>query len=318
MFKSAFSLCLLCLMLVAQPATPAGNDTGGKKKQIIMGGTTLGIRTTAQQDMEIAFNVAVREYLKSSDTDLKIVIFPSTQELYAAFDKREIDGIFGTPIEYLGRETQYGKDIMALGHRSAGVKQSFVLIARSGDGIGRIDDLKDKRLTLARYQDIEEVYLNTLLLKAGLAEIPGFFSARIEAKNSNIAIMDVFFNKSDITIVLEREFATAIELNPQLGRKLFILSRSPPLVPAMGSVRKDIDRESIAALKTALKRYGNNDKGNRVLSASQASSIEDISTEDVQGVRDLLREYQSLRQSSRQKPAPSLPAASETSRRNAQ
>ena len=295
MFKRLSHAVLICFFFFAAGELHADSEANAKKIQIVMGGSVLGIRNATQQDMEVAFNAAVRDFLKSTNTDLKIRIYSSTKELYAAFDRREIDGLFGTAIEYLGREDQLGKDIMAVGYSNAGVKQSYVVIVRKDDGVSKLSDLKGRRITLAQYQDIEEVYLNTLLLRDNLSEIPIFFSQRLYAKNPNIAIMDVFFNKSDITIVRDSEYKTAIELNPQLERKLIILNKSLPYIPAAGSVRKEIPSASIAELMRAIEKYGEADGGKKVLSFSQASSIQKISMKDIQSTRDLLNEYQSLK-----------------------
>ena len=318
MFQRVIRTTLVVLILSAVGDLHAGTEAALKKTHIVMGGTTLGIRSTAQQDMEVAFNAAMSEFLKGSGTDLRVKIYAGTQELYAAFDKHEIDGIFGTAVEYFGREGQYGKDVMALGYTNGGVKQSFVVVARRSGGIATLEDLRSKRLTLAKYQDTEAIYLNTLLLKRRLPEIPVFFLERADAKNPNIAIMDVFFNRSDVTVVRESEYLTANELNPQIDKQLFILTKSPPYIPALGSVRKEISGENIDNLAKAIRKYGSTDSGRKVLSISQANSIEVVSAEDIQSVRGLLSEYQSLKKMNNANAIAPQPVAKMRSRRNAQ
>jgi ABC-type phosphate/phosphonate transport system substrate-binding protein len=295
MFKPLIRAGLICLMLVIASEPQAAADVMAHKDLIIMGGSTKGLRNTNKQDIEITLNSILEDFLKNSDVKLSIIVYPSTEELYAAFDKGEIDGIFGTAVEYFAREDRFGEDTMALGFKDSVVKQRFVLVVRKADGLSKLKDLRNKRLTLANYQDTESVFLNTLLLKNQLPEEPVFFSERLDAKNPNIALMDVFFSKTDATIVRESELLTAIELNPQLGEKLYILEKSPPYVPAMGSVRKDLPRDKVNALMAALKKVYSSGRGRKLLSASQAMSLESITLEDKQSVRDLLMEYQSLK-----------------------
>lgn len=293
---------VVSLFLLIAVASPALAETA--KNTILMGGSTNGLRNTTQQDAEITFNTLLDDALKNSDLKLNIVVFPTTEELYAAFDRGEIDGLFGSAVEYFPREDELGEDTMALGFKGTGVKQRFVVVVRRADGAAQIAALKNKRITLARGQDIEAVFLNTLLLRQKLPEIPKFFSEVRDSKNPNVALMDVFFAKSDVTIVRENEFATATELNPQLGKNLVIIEKSEPYVPAMGSVRKNLTKGKVTELVNALKKIYGTETGKKVLSYSQAVSLETITREDKQSIRDLVIEYRSL------KAVPPPPAAS--------
>ena len=265
------------------------------RNNIVMGGSTLGLRNATQQDIELTFNAVLKELLTSSGTGISVVVFESTEELYAAFDHGKVDGIFGTAVEYLGREHKLGKEAMSLKYKNAEMKQRLLLVVRNNIGVSRLGDLKNRRLTLAKYQDVETIYLNTLLLKNKLPEIPGFFAEQRDAKNPNIAMMDVFFEKSDATIIRESEFQTAVELNPQIGKKLIVLAQSPLYLPTLGGVKKEVRGDNLNDLVKALGKITSTEKGRKLLGISQASSIESISLDEVQSVRDLLAEYQSLK-----------------------
>jgi hypothetical protein len=268
-----------------------------QKQLLIMGGSNLGVRYIAKQDAEIAFNALLDEKIDDPYYRLHVALYPSTQEVYAAFDRGEIDGIFGSPLEYLGRADQLGEKVMALTYRGGSIMQSFVLVARRSEDSNELTAFRNKRLTLSKMQDLEELYLNTLLLRHQLPEIPGFFSARLDAKNANVALMDVFFNKSDITIVRESEFQTAVELNPQLSKRLIILDQSAPFLPVLGSPRKGFDEEKIKILMKRIQAASNNDTGTRqLLSQTQANSIVNASRDDLRSVYELLQEYNALKQ----------------------
>lgn len=305
-----------CITLIGSEihaATPSKNSDD----RIRMAGSLLGIRTnTAQQDLEITFTTAINEVMGASGNSVSFVVYPTTQDLYAAFDNGQVDGIFGTIIEYMGREDRLAKTKqMALGRNHRALKQCFVVLVRKSDGISQLRALKGKRLTLAKYQDLEGVYLNTLLLKDQLAEIPGFFSTRLDAKNPNVAIMDVFFDKSDATIVSESEYLTAIELNPQIGNKLLVLEKSPPYVLNVGSVRKELSGEKLDAMIQSLKRIADTEKGRKVLSFSNANSIDTVADEELLSARDLINEYEVLKRTRNQ--SAGKPLASTKRRANA-
>lgn len=293
------SLCCMCLFGLGQViAAPVAKD---HKTLILMGGSAFALRSSAKQDAEIAFNAVLDETIVNPDMKLHVSVYETTEEIYAAFDKGEIDGIFGSPLEFLGRMDQLGEESMALFYRGRGVKQSFVLVARSGNTQIQINDLKGKRLTLAKFQDMEALYLNTLLLRNQLPEIPEFFSERQDSKNSNLAIMDVFFNKSDATVVRESEYLTAIELNPQIGKKLVVIDKSVPYLPAIGGIRKIFDKEKVKRLMEDIERVSDTTQGSRVLTLTQATSIVKIKRDQMSSTIDLMSEYETLRKANLQK-----------------
>ncbi len=272
-------------------------DTANQVENIhlVLGGSAIGLRNATKQDVEITFNVAANEILKVNGIELNIVIYPTTENLYSAFDKGEINGFFGTPIEFLAREDQLSKDLMGVVYKYEQIKQAFVVIARKEVGFSNLNDLKNKRLTLARYQDTEMIYLNTLLLKNHMPEIPVYFSDRFDVKNSNTAIMDVFFGKSDVTVVRESDFKTAVELNPQIGKQLIVVDKSVPYIYTVGAVSKKIPADQIARVFSIIKDFSNTAKGKSLLSIVQVNAVTSISMEDTQSLRDLLKEYNALK-----------------------
>jgi hypothetical protein len=294
-------------------------DSDKQKQILVMGGSAMGLRNATKQDAEIAFNTLLDEELNDPNFRIHLVIYPTTQELYAAFDSGKLDGLFGSPLEYLGRANQLSEHVMALKFRGGGIKQSFVLVARRGEGNIQLPAFKNKRLTLSKLQDLEALYLNTQLLRYQQPEISEFFSSRLEAKNANIALMDVFFDKSDITVVRQSEFQTAVELNPQLGKKLIILDQSVPFLPVLGSHRKELDNNKITTLMKRIESMSDAGTGNKLLSITQAVALVVTTREELNSVTDLLREYNTLKQSHRQRITPfSLPAPPISEKRHAQ
>lgn len=277
--------------------TPAFADPPQKEEKtlIVMGGSSLALRYATKQDAEIAFNAVLDETIVNPYLRLHVAVYDTTDQVLAAFEKGEINGVFGSPIEFMRVADKLLDETMALRYRNNGVKQSFVLIRRKDDTAVGMKDFRNRRLTLSKYQDLEALYLNTLLLRNHLPEIPRFFSERLEAKNANIAIMDVFFRKSDITIVRESEFQTAVELNPQLGKQLEVIDKSPAFLPALGSVRKSLDQDKVRSLMRDIEKVSESGKGGKILSVSQAASIVTIPREEMRSVLDLMNEYESLK-----------------------
>lgn len=291
-------LSILCLAgwLTYLPTAMAADDST-LKRHFIMGGSADNLRVISKQETDTTFNVYLTDLYKQYGVGwtLNVVIYPDVPALLAAFDKNEIDGYFGTPLDYLMRKDKVSKSLVAMKYRLAPIKQSFLIVARADDGVTKIDHLKNKRLSLALYQDMEALYLNTVLLRHKLPEIPTFFSTRVDVKTTNGALMDVFFNKSDVAIVRENEFNIAAELNPQLLKKLIILEKSPPMLASVGVMNNKISDDDFSGLIATFSKVINSDKGKALMGLVQVETIALVAPEDMRDVENMLSDLTLLR-----------------------
>ena len=138
-------------------------------ESIVMGGSSLGIRDSSKQDTEITFNVALGELLKSHGANLSVMVFESTQDPYQAFDREQIHGIFGTPLEFIHRESKMNPSIMAVHYKNVPLRQSLVALVRTSDNIKNIKDLRGKKLSINKSQDMEQLYLKYAVARKSTA-----------------------------------------------------------------------------------------------------------------------------------------------------
>jgi ABC-type phosphate/phosphonate transport system substrate-binding protein len=289
MQKIIITLLFMTFTLTASAVNESSTES------IVMGGSSLGIRDSSKQDTEITFNVALGELLKSHGANLSVMVFESTQDLYQAFDREQIHGIFGTPLEFIHRESKMNPSIMAVHYKNVPLRQSLVALVRTSDNIKNIKDLRGKKLSINKSQDMEQLYLNTLLLENQQLESDQFFSERLTPKNTNTGIMDVFFGRSDITLVRESEYKTAVELNPQIAKKLSILAESEPFLVLIGGAKQSVSAATHKAAMQSLIDLSTTEKGQQLMRIIHARSFETVSISDLDNVRDLLNRYQSLK-----------------------
>lgn len=278
-------------------------------RAIIMGGSSLGIRDSSKQDTEITFNAALAELLKSHNANLVVKVFDSTQDLYKAFDNNQLDGIFGTPLEFIQRESKMKDTFMAVHYKNVALAQPFLVLIRADEGIKNIKDLRGKKSSIKPTQDMELLFLNTLLLENQQPEYSTFFSERLNPKNTNTGIMDVFFGKSDLTIVRENEYKTAVELNPQLGKKLTILTKSDPFLVLIGGAKENMSEANHKAAFESLIQLSSTEKGMQLMKIIHAESFEEANKSDLNNIRDLLKRYQTLKTKQAGNPAKSRPSS---------
>ena len=115
----------------------------------------------------------------------------------------------------------------------------YLLLRNSDSQNQELVTLKNKNLAVLKTDQLGLLFLNTQLLKAKLPEADRFFSS-IQGKNKESqAILAVFFGQADACVVSDVGFSTMVELNPQVGRKLQVISESPDFIQTVGSFRSD-------------------------------------------------------------------------------
>lgn len=263
-------------------------------EKIVFGGSKTGVKINVQQGSEATFNIAFDKLMAHRGIDLNLHIFETSQALFDAFNRGEINAVFASPLEFIQLEDQMGETMIAVNYQNAPIKQSFVVLVRKGDHITDIKQLKNKRLSLAPLQDVAQLYLNTLLLDHSEPEIPTFFSTTFESKNANIAVMDVFFGKSDVAIVRESELKHAISLNPQVEAQLTVLEKSPAFLSMVGAGKKTIAEKKFREVMFSITGVSKTEAGKKLFKVINAEELHLISRADLTEVAELLQHYKTF------------------------
>lgn len=268
-------------------------------RSYIIGGMSSGLRGASGQDAEATFNVYMQDLFKQAKSPIlfSTVMYPDINALLSAFDKGKIDGFFATSLQYLLRKDSLNKMLIGIGYKNAEIKQSFFLVARSSDDITQLKDFRNKRISLASYMDLETLYLNTSLLRLNLPQVTEFFSEIKEPSSPNTALMDVFFNQSDVTIVRENEYNTAVELNPQLAKKLMIVEKSEPYISMVGAMTNKVSDEELIAAVASFNKVATTEKGLALMNIVSMNRIAILTSAEMMNLHNLVKENAALRQS---------------------
>tara|TARA_Y100000588_G_scaffold337734_1_gene379388 strand:- start:471 stop:1355 length:885 start_codon:yes stop_codon:yes gene_type:complete len=119
--------------------------------------------------------------------------------------------------------------------------ESYVLLVHAAAGISDLEQLGGK--DLLTYTDTQmgmaNIWLDGVLLAAGLPESRSFFNTLKSHSKISSALLPVFFQQADACLVARSGYETVVELNPQLGQQLQALASSPELVPFITCLRSD-------------------------------------------------------------------------------
>jgi ABC-type phosphate/phosphonate transport system substrate-binding protein len=226
----ALTVVLACLQAVA------GARQGPDTRPVLRYGLTSGVIENANPtDVRAASLVWVQGlsdligFYRAAEARL----FPTAAEAVNAVNSGVTDVLALSTLEYFSVEKSL-KASPALAFESAGeITVEYVLLARQVPG--SLKEFAGKTVAVHaanRPWAMSEVWVDVLMADAGVADWRRTFSVRYFEKRGHSA-MAVFFKQADLAIEVRSAFETSVELNPQLGRDLKVVARSPKLLPGV-------------------------------------------------------------------------------------
>jgi ABC-type phosphate/phosphonate transport system substrate-binding protein len=249
------------------------------------------------KDVESATNIWLTWVGEQWGVKAKSTIYNDLDSITDDFIRGKIDLIVLTSLDYLKliHHLNEEPELGPTGVLNGDVCVKYLLIVRKDLNYTHISDLRGKKLAIQAVGDIERLFVNTLLLRAGLKETPLFFSEVIEKTKPSRAILDVFFGQSDVCVVPENVFNTMIELNPQIGRQTKILAASPAVLPTVTGFRKSCDPRVKKFILNQVPLLQNSEKGKQLFLMYKIEDIAQIQNTDLDTLRAMVLEYDTLK-----------------------
>jgi len=122
--------------------------------------------------------------------------------------------------------------------RDGDVNEPYLLLTRRDGGITSLADLRGRKAILLDniHTSLAERWLNSLLRRDGLPAVRQLAGKVVVEQKPSKCIQRVFFRNTDVCLVTEKSYRIAVELNPQLGKQLVVLAKSPPFIPSVIAV----------------------------------------------------------------------------------
>lgn len=148
----------------------------------------------------------------------------------------------------------------------------YVLLVHADSSFRKVADLAGAQLVTHYHRDmvLAQPWLGTLLAANNLAQPDHFFGGQRLTDNLNQVILPVFFRRADAACVARRNWETAAELNPQLGRDLRPLAVSPRLVPIAIAFRRGCSAEGRKVLIDSILRVTSVSAGQQIVTLYQS------------------------------------------------
>lgn len=264
---------------------------------LVAGSSALGFRENDKQNVNLGFNSAFNTLLSSENVKCEFKSFDSSEELAKAISKQQVNGFFGSPIEFLQSETYFLTNPLASGVFGQKLKSKILLVVRKDSGINSIEQLKGKKLSTQKSiaSDVGGLYMETLFLEHQLPSMKNFFSEIQNSETSNTALVDLFFKKVDVTLMSETQFDIATELNPQLRTQTKILEASEPYLIFVAALSKNTPDQEVNGIKNSLFNVHKTAKGRNILNLMKMQGFQEIASTELDNVRALVEKNKRLK-----------------------
>jgi ABC-type phosphate/phosphonate transport system substrate-binding protein len=137
-------------------------------------------------------------------------------------------------------------------------------------------------------------WLSTLLAANNLPQPERFFSSQKLTDNLNQVVLPVFFRRADAACLARRDWETAVELNPQVGRELRPLAVSPKVVPIAIAFRRGCSPMGRSLLIDAILRVASVTAGQQIITLYQSRGFIVRPVSVMSGTVELVRQFERL------------------------
>jgi hypothetical protein len=262
---------------------------------IAIGFYTPVIRDFPRKDVEVSLKFWTDELARSLNLTYKpIQLYDSMDDLRRDMAAGKINFMVASS---MGVVRHFSPDEISDGFSGEKSTPNYLLlVVRRGAGIQTPSDLAGKRVMLNENDELSDIYLETLMMKAwGKADWTRLGAVRREPRSVKL-VNGLFFGQADAALIDRNAYEVAQALNPQIGQRLQILEdytfkgRSPHIGLFSSRMRPE-DREQIT--EAALK-LNDTVRGRQVLDIYQADGMVRTSVKDLTPYRELVETHSML------------------------
>ncbi|NVN92718.1 MAG: PhnD/SsuA/transferrin family substrate-binding protein, partial [Desulfuromonadales bacterium] len=282
-------LCNLawCAPLQAETVRKSGSLTIGYSAQVFFNVDPRDVIGLTK----VWASLADRNLKQSGDTS--VVIFKTLAEAEKALEHNEVDILVMIPEEFISLRTRIPLTPVLSADYGKNFYDELFLVVRKDSGITRISQLRGKSLRVETGQkgSVPLQWLDQIILSRTSSGAKGLFSNISEIPKASQVLMPVFFKQCDACLVSQTSFDVMSELNPQIGRQLQVLEKSPGFVTGILAVRKDVRNPRRDAMVEILQDMHNDPKGKQLLTLFRINRLVPFRHEHLAAAEKVIRDH---------------------------
>ncbi|MCP4119231.1 MAG: phosphate/phosphite/phosphonate ABC transporter substrate-binding protein [Desulfobacteraceae bacterium] len=298
------TLCFfICLMVLSPVAVSAKQADAGDFRTVGVGYIASTISGVDKRDAKVALDIMVGKIVerKFPEVQSSSVIYPDMEAAEHAVENNDIDIMTMLSINYLeirDRNILIPKYIGSIGREP---EEKYVLLVKKEHNIKALSELRNKKIITQKGGNgvLSLMWLDTLLMEQSLPESRFFFNSVKKNSKVSMAVLPVFFGQADACIVPRNAYETMVELNPQIGKKLNVLSESPGFLVTISCFRSGMAENSRKIIEEQFDTLDENPEYHQILILFHLKSVNRYKPEYLLNVEKLYNKYHRLKLSSK-------------------
>lgn len=280
---------LVSVMAAAQAPAPIRLNIGFSAR--IMGKTNRTDLTAAMKAWLLAM---ARE--RKAEVEPNVRIFETFEELLQAMRLKQLDVVSVGMDDFLVLEKAVPLSGMFVNRTGGKITDQYVLLVRRDQAVKGLADLRGQPIIVLEQSHtlLAPLWLDSELMRRRFPVAVRFFGKVTYAAKPSLAIMPLFFKQAAAVLMNQAAFATACELNPQMGRDLTVLMASPEILSSVGAYRANANPVSATFYREEGLRLGETPGGRLILNLFQTDAIVQVKESDLRETRALLDEHAKL------------------------
>jgi ABC-type phosphate/phosphonate transport system substrate-binding protein len=294
--KSIIMTVAVVLYCIIGHGSASADDLGlAKDRPLVIGYSSKVFSSVSPRDAIGLTKVWVQNADRAMKNDVpsNVVFFNDSGDMEKALQANEVDIVVLIAQEF----TQLQERVPLKPVLSADYGRHFydelLLLVRNDSGIFQLSQLRGKSIRIESCQkgSIPIQWLDSYLMAQVASDSQSFFSDITEYPKASQVIMSLFFKQSDACLASRDSLETMSELNPQIGRTLRILEKSPGFVTGLLAVRSDIRNPRRDALVKAIREMRNDPKGRQLLTVFRINRLVEFKPEHLAAIEKVLKEH---------------------------
>ncbi len=293
--SAATALYFLCIILLAAAGPGCFPAIGDEKPKLVVGYSTRSLPEVDLKDATAALNVWTKELGGQEGFQTDSQVYDETGSLIKDMKGGKTDLAIIQTVDYLRIVKEINAEPAFVKTRQGKVSSKFHLLVRTDLPHSGLADLKGKRLAVLKHNDLGMIFLNTQLLKAKQPEASLFFGQIQEKSKESQAILAVFFGQADTCLVSEIGFNAMVEINPQVGKKLAVLSSSSELVETVALFRRGYEKAYQDRVIRGILKLKDSPRGRQLMMLFNFDGLTTLKDDQLESARRLIAEYGKLK-----------------------
>jgi hypothetical protein len=238
--RPALGILLACfLSLLTTSGAVAGGGGAGKAPVVLYPhlfryAVLHQLSGVNPKDAQVAVEMDLLRYYKTQLPDISIdfEFMKDRKRALRLLQEQKLHGISLSGIDFLFMQGKAPIQPLFVTSKNNHPTESYVLVTPVQTTLESLSKSPQRRLITENIgdQSIGLIWLDTVLWGHGYHDCTKFFTAIRHADKPARMVLPVFFRQAEACLVPESAFDTMVELNPQIGKRLKVLLRSPGFV----------------------------------------------------------------------------------------